>query len=93
MKMPARLLFGGAAGMKDCGPLRCRDAGKFQFLERAGGHSRDLRPMLDDFGRHSSSPANLLVGGIALELEGKEFESEGFKFPEGRVTRAPILNS
>ena len=91
MKVPARFLFGGATGMKDGSALVRRDARQLQFLECAGGHSRDLRPMLDDFGRQATCFADFPVGRIVLELESEQFEGQFGELPIAN-RRLPIGN-
>jgi len=85
--MTARFLFCRAAGMKNRGAFVRRDARKFQFLERARRHGGDLRPVLNDLRRHSPRPANLLVGGIVLELQREKLESEFIKLIALRLPR------
>jgi hypothetical protein len=87
--------------MENRGAFAWRQTGQFEFLERGGGHSRNLLPMLDDSRRKTprlrfatarqARFADFPVGGVVLELERKEFERKLVKISEGRVTRVPIL--
>ena len=76
MKMPARMLFRGPAGMENGGAFGWCKAGQFEFLERRRRHSRNLRPMLDDIRCAFSRLANYTISGIVFELEREKFKSQ-----------------
>ena len=91
MKMPAGLLFRSATGMKYSGSLLRRNTGKIQFLERAGRHDWDLRPMLDPFWRQFARFADFAIGGVVIKLKREQFQSEFGELPIADC-RLPIGN-
>ena len=80
MEMPARLLPGGSAGVKDRRALCDRQAGQFEFLEGAGGHGGNLRPMRDGIRNHAARLAKFAVSEVVLELEREQHEGHAVEF-------------
>ena len=81
--MAAGLLLRCAAGMEDRRAFVCRETGQFQFLERRRRHGGNLRPMFNGLRREFARGANLLVGGVVLELQREQFQRERIEFRFG----------
>ena len=74
--MPAGWLRRRAAGMEDGGAFHRRETGEIQFFERAGWHGGNLGPMRHHRWRQFARRADFPVGGIGLELEREQFQSQ-----------------
>src|SRR5664280_2265590 len=94
MEVAAGFLLRRAAGMKDGGALVRREAGEFQFLERAGWHGRNLRPAFYNCRRQLAGRTDFAVGGIIFELECEQFQREFVEvFKAGTDVRRLIIKS
>ena len=76
MEMAAGLLFRRAAGMKNRNTLLRRQTRQFQFLERSGRDSRNLRPMINALWCELARLAGLSICGVVFELKREKLQSE-----------------
>src|SRR5687767_4502103 len=76
VKMPARTLFGRAAGMEYRLALFRRQARQVQVLERVGGNSRNVRPPPHALRRAPLRFAKSAISCVVPELEFEKFERE-----------------
>ena len=77
MKVSARPLFRGAAGMKGCDAFGRRDAGQIQFFKCNRGDRWNLSPIVDLAGRLAAAKADFLISLIVGELQREQFERQG----------------
>src|SRR6185369_13549350 len=69
MKMAARLVAGGPAGMENSGPLGNRQGGELRFLESGCRNRRDVSPMGYVGGDQPLPFAKMAIGMVMRELQ------------------------
>jgi len=74
--MPAGWLRRRAARMEDGGAFHRREAGQLQFLERAGWHGGNLRPLRHHRWRQFARRTDFPVSGIVPELKREQFQRQ-----------------
>src|SRR6185437_2482862 len=89
--MPARLLRGRSAGMKNVGAFFRRQAGNFEFLESGRRHRGNPGPMRNGMRENSARFAKLSVGGIVLELQREQHDRHAVEFNIGMRLECGVL--